>query len=433
MFSQLFGKYLVDNKVITKEQLDEVISKMENVRAKLGFIAVSEGILTKEKAEEINILQTQKDAKFGDIAVEEGYITKEQLEDMLDKQGSTYIKFMQVLEEVSGLLQNEIETHIEEFRKNIGFAPEELEALKNDDIDKIVPMFVYASKPYITDIAALALRNITRFVTSNYYIGKIEHVNNFEYRAFAGQRCEGDVNSVIGFAVKNAPQAFIDIAKGYSKSDDFQFGLESYDAVGEFINCIDGLFSSALSNENIDIEILPQFAYENQIAKGNAYVLPIYINGCEVSLYIAVDSDVTIGQMPVTRKLAVKAGSVDEGDKHTVLIVDDSGMSRMMLRNILEDAGYCIVAEASDGLEGELAYKQYAPDVVTLDITMPNMDGIECLEKIMDYDPDANVIMITAAGQQNKVIKALKEGAKKFITKPYNVEDVLKNIGDMVE
>ena len=92
-----------------------------------------------------------------------------------------------------------------------------------------------------------------------------------------------------------------------------------------------------------------------------------------------------------------------------------------------------VVAEASDGLEGELAYKQYAPDVVTLDITMPNMDGIECLEKIMDYDPDANVIMITAAGQQNKVIKALKEGAKKFITKPYNVEDVLKNIGDMVE
>lgn len=75
----------MDNKVITKEQLDEVISKMENVRAKLGFIAVSEGILTKEKAEEINILQTQKDAKFGDIAVEEGYITKEQLEDMLNK------------------------------------------------------------------------------------------------------------------------------------------------------------------------------------------------------------------------------------------------------------------------------------------------------------------------------------------------------------
>lgn len=84
-------------------------------------------------------------------------------------------------------------------------------------------------------------------------------------------------------------------------------------------------------------------------------------------------------------------------------------------------------------LKVSLLISSMLPDVVTLDITMPNMDGIECLEKIMDYDPDANVIMITAAGQQNKVIKALKEGAKKFITKPYNVEDVLKNIGDMVE
>ncbi len=103
--------------------------------------------------------------------------------------------------------------------------------------------------------------------------------------------------------------------------------------------------------------------------------------------------------------------------KTTVLIVDDSGMSRMMLRDILEEAGYCIVAEASDGFEGELAYKQYEPDIVTLDITMPNMDGIECLERIMDYNPDAKVIMITAAGQQNKVIKALKIGAKKVCYK----------------
>ena len=344
------------------------------------------------------------------------------------------MKFIQVLEEVTGIEQSKIDEYVEDFRKSIGFTPEELESLKNEDIDKIVPMFAYASNPYVTRIAALALRNITRFVTTNYYIGKIEHVSSFDYRAFAGQRCEGAINTVIGFAVKNDEKAFLKIADGYSKNGSYSLGLESYDAVGEFVNCIDGLFSSAVSTEDIEIEILPQFSYENQIAKGSAYVLPIYINGSEVSLYIAVDSEVNIGQMPVTRKMAVKAGSIDvTGEKTTVLIVDDSGLSRMMLRNILEEAGYCIVAEASDGLEGELAYKQYQPDIVTLDITMPNMDGIECLEKIMGYDPDANVIMITAAGQQNKVIKALKEGAKKFVTKPYNVEDVLKNIGEMAE
>ena len=434
MFSQLFGKYLIENDVINKGQFDDILAKMEQTRAKLGLIAVSEGILTKEKAEEINILQTQKDARFGDIAVEEGYITKEQLDTLLSKQGNPYMKFIQVFEEVTGIEQSKIDEYVEDFRKSIGFTPEELESLKNEDIDKIVPMFAYASNPYVTRIAALALRNITRFVTTNYYIGKIEHVSSFDYRAFAGQRCEGAINTVIGFAVKNDEKYFLKIADGYSKNGSYSLGLESYDAVGEFVNCIDGLFSSAVSTEDIEIEILPQFSYENQIAKGSAYVLPIYINGSEVSLYIAVDSEVTIGQMPVTRKMAVKAGSIDvTGEKTTVLIVDDSGLSRMMLRNILEEAGYCIVAEASDGLEGELAYKQYQPDIVTLDITMPNMDGIECLEKIMDYDPDANVIMITAAGQQNKVIKALKEGAKKFVTKPYNVEDVLKNIGEMAE
>lgn len=434
MFSQLFGKYLIENDIISESQFEDILARMEQTRAKLGLIAVSEGFLTKENAERINILQTQKDAKFGDIAVEEGYLTKEQLDAILSKQGNPYMKFIQVLEEVSGIEQSKIEVYVEAFRKSIGFTLEELDALKNEDIDKIVPIFAYASNSNVTRIAALALRNITRFVTDNYYIGKIEHVDSFDYRAFAGQRCEGDINTVIGFAVKNDPEGFLQIASGYSKQGTYILGLESYDAVGEFVNCIDGLFSSAVSTEGVEIEILPQFSYENQIAKGNAYVLPIYINGKEVSLYIAVDSDVSIGHMPVTRKMAVKAGSIDEtGDKSTVLIVDDSGLSRMLLRNILEEAGYCIVAEAADGLEGELAYKQYAPDIVTLDITMPNMDGIECLEKIMDYDPDARVIMITAAGQQNKVIKALKIGAKKFITKPYNVEDVLKNIAELAD
>ncbi len=434
MFSQLFGKYLIESDIISEEQYEDILAKVEKTRAKLGLIAVSEGILTKEKAERINILQTQKDARFGDIAVEEGYITKEQLDMILSKQASPYIKFIQVLEEVTGIKQDKIELYIEDFRKSIGFTFEELESLKSEDIDSIVPMFAYAANPYVTRIAALALRNITRFVTDNYYIGKIEHVNNFDYRAFSGQQCEGDINTVIGFAVKDDPDGFIKIAAGYSKRGAYTLGLESYDAVGEFVNCIDGLFSSALSAENIEVEILPQFSYENQIAKGSAYVFPIYINGKEVSLYIAVDSDVSIGQMPVTRKMAVKEGSVDEtGEKTTVLIVDDSGMSRMMLRDILEEAGYCIVAEASDGFEGELAYKQYEPDIVTLDITMPNMDGIECLERIMDYNPDAKVIMITAAGQQNKVIKALKIGAKKFVTKPYNVDDVLKNIKELAE
>ena len=118
-------------------------------------------------------------------------------------------------------------------------------------------------------------------------------------------------------------------------------------------------------------------------------------------------------------------------EKQTVLrlgfvIVDDSKMIRKLLRNILEAEGYCVVAEASNGLEAIDAYKKYHPDILSLDVTMPQMDGIEALEKIMEYDSHARVIMVTAAGQQQKVISALKLGAEKFIMKPFLKEDVIR-------
>ena len=116
-----------------------------------------------------------------------------------------------------------------------------------------------------------------------------------------------------------------------------------------------------------------------------------------------------------------------------ILIVDDSRTSRKMLREILEGMGHEIAGEATNGEEGYVMYKELNPDLVTLDITMPKMDGIEALMLIKKYNENAEAVMITAAGQQNKVIKALKIGAKKFVTKPYNVDDVLKNKKELAE
>ena len=117
---------------------------------------------------------------------------------------------------------------------------------------------------------------------------------------------------------------------------------------------------------------------------------------------------------------------VRDDHKGTVVIVDDSRMIRKMLRGILEEEGYAVIAEAQNGVEAVAAYKQHKPDIITLDITMPQMDGVEALKEIIDYDKNANVIMITAAGQQQKVIQALKIGASKFVMKPFRKEDVMK-------
>ncbi len=109
-----------------------------------------------------------------------------------------------------------------------------------------------------------------------------------------------------------------------------------------------------------------------------------------------------------------------------VLIVDDSRTSRRILKDILDRAGYEVIGEAVNGQEGFDQYVKLKPDIVTMDITMPVVDGIESVKLIRKFDNNAKIIMITAAGQKEKMLEAVKYGASEFITKPFDEESVLK-------
>ncbi len=102
-----------------------------------------------------------------------------------------------------------------------------------------------------------------------------------------------------------------------------------------------------------------------------------------------------------------------------VLIVDDAAFMRMLLKDIISKGGYEVVGEASNGAEAIEKYKEIKPDIVTMDITMPDMNGIEATKKIMEIDPNANIIMCSAMGQQMMVVEAIQAGAKDFIVKPF--------------
>ena len=111
-----------------------------------------------------------------------------------------------------------------------------------------------------------------------------------------------------------------------------------------------------------------------------------------------------------------------------ILIVDDAAFMRMMIKDILSKNGYTVAAEAENGKIAVDKYSEVKPDLVLMDITMPEMDGIQALKKIKEGDPSANIIMCSAMGQQAMVIESIQSGAKDFIVKPFQADRVLESI-----
>ena len=115
-----------------------------------------------------------------------------------------------------------------------------------------------------------------------------------------------------------------------------------------------------------------------------------------------------------------------------IMVVDDAAFMRMMVKNALAQGGYTDVIEATDGQDAVKTYSEQKPELVLMDITMPNMDGLEALKKIKELDSDSQVVMCSAMGQQAMVIEAIQSGAKDFIVKPFQPERVLEAVKKVV-
>ena len=123
-------------------------------------------------------------------------------------------------------------------------------------------------------------------------------------------------------------------------------------------------------------------------------------------------------------------GVKDSGEAYKVLVVDDSMFVTKQIGQILTSEGFEVVGTAVDGLDGLEKYKELYPnvDIVTMDITMPRMDGVTALEKIIEFDKEAKVVMISALGKQDLVKKSLMIGAKNYIVKPLDRKKVLERV-----
>ena len=112
-----------------------------------------------------------------------------------------------------------------------------------------------------------------------------------------------------------------------------------------------------------------------------------------------------------------------------VLVVDDAAFMRKMVSDALSKGGHEVVGEAGNGVEAVAQYQSLKPEVTTLDITMPEKDGLTALKEIIAFDPGARVVMCSALGQESKVLESIKAGAKDFVVKPFQPDRVIEAVG----
>ena len=255
MVEYILGNYLIEKGKITKDDFAKILRKQDEVRVRLGLIAVTEGMLTAEQAEEINRLQAVQDMRFGDIAVEKGYLTVDQVSKLLNKQGDGYLMFMQRLVNLEYIEMDEVDGIIEEFKKDNGYSNSEVDAIKSNDAEKIVPLYVSKECGEFTDIIATAVRTLIRLVDRHIYIGQAKLVDGFPPVKMVSQSMVGESGMVACFS--EGTGALIKAASVYAGEEFDRVDMDCLDAMGELLNCINGLYASSLSRDGKFLELNP--------------------------------------------------------------------------------------------------------------------------------------------------------------------------------
>lgn len=288
MVSSILGNYLVDKGVLTKEQFDNVIAEKKKVRVKLGLIAVAEGLMTAEEAEVVNMLQTAMDKRFGDIAVEKGYLNEGQVETLLKKQGNGYLAFAQAMENLQIMTLEQLADHMANFQQENNFTASDMDDLKSDDVDRILPLYLDNDCQKYLDLVGTAFRTIMRCVDTDIYPGKAYVTDFCAANNGAIQYVEGEPDYIC--AMVGMGDALLPVASIFGREEFPEVNMDALDAIGELLNCISGLYATALSQSGVETELYPP-EYSNDIkavTSDEMLILPIHVRGKQVDLAVAI-------------------------------------------------------------------------------------------------------------------------------------------------
>lgn len=286
MFTQFFGQFLLNNDLISAEELNIVFQNIKSTRLRLGMIAIDEGFLTPSQVVDINNLQKKHDKRFGEIAVEFDYLTEKNLDRILNMQQSEHLKMAQTIVELGYMTLEEFAETMSTYKKHHGISDESFEELKNGKVDEVIYKIIKTEDEVIKEYVTLFYKNIIRFISNEVYISEPVKLNNDEqYNYLFEQKINGDQeiytaytandNVIISFASKYAGETLEVI-------DDF-----TIDVCKEFLNLHNGLFAVNMSDKGLKFDLEIQSHKENYVPMGDdLYKIPFHTDLGDIYLII---------------------------------------------------------------------------------------------------------------------------------------------------
>ena len=290
MFGRIFGAFLVEQELFTKEQMEDILRIQETAIVKLGLIAVSEKLLTIEQAEEINRKQAVEDKRFGDIAMEMGYLTESQVNRLLRMQKDPYPAWVQTVTDKGMMTLEEVENALGLYQRKMGFTNADIEDFKSGDTNRILSLFIRTKDTFAGELAGLGVRTLLRLIDRNVTIEPAYEVSDVIFENLATQSVEGDHNWLLGMAGEG--EHLLAVAETYAGEEFGEMDLFAFDAVCELINCINGMYATALSMRGIVVDLLPPSYYQNALAyaDGKVLVVPVHLGDHKIQIIIAMDA-----------------------------------------------------------------------------------------------------------------------------------------------
>lgn len=288
MIANVVASYLKQKNLISEEQYDAFFEETSKVRVKLGLIAVHEGLMTEYQADTVNMLQATMDKRFGDLAVEKGFLTDNQVNELLKKQGDPYLSVAQALDNIGIMKLPELDALMMKYRVENEMSASSIEALKSDDMDRIVPLYLPSDAEIYEEVVVLAIKTLLRCVDNNIMLEKGFYTYELPVDNCAMQFVDGDPCLTTCFAAKS--DGLLYVAQKFGQEDFEKVDEDALDAVAELINCVNGLFASARSMERIQMELYPPeySASAKSVYDAEMLVIPAIIKGKKINLAFSI-------------------------------------------------------------------------------------------------------------------------------------------------